>query len=337
MHSKNKRLILRLAQVGADILAYSVFIEICIHLIIYNQFRIYDNWKHEIFNHLANILPIFIITLLSVLVVFMITDRGKLGKRYTWKLLVDIAVSLGITFGIYSIFWWYYRKITMGIEVNYGSILALHLITILIIEIIYYVQYTKGVENKAEQAKLLALQYQYDAFRAQVNPHFLFNSLNILMELIEQDKEKAVEFTDALADIYRHILQTHKKDRISVTEELEFLRSYTNILTLKYLHYLEVNIQVDYTKPKYIIPFTTQILMENITKHNIISASQPMQVHIRVNDEGISIQNPIQRKINNRTNTGLGLQYISTQYASNNKELIVQDDGQTFTAIIPYL
>lgn len=330
---KTRRIILT----ALTILAYSIFLEVCVHLITYDQFRIYDNWRHELINHLVNIAPLFLGTSACTAVVFLLTDRGVFARHFLLKLSVDIVLTAAAVIGSYLLILWAIGALISGVEINYASMLAVYMITLLIIEMIYWMHSSRRASEKAELEKRRALQYQYDAFRAQVNPHFLFNSLNILMDIIENDKDRAGEFTETLSDIYRYVLSTHRKDRVLVSEEMAFLESYIHILTLKYNNFLTVDIHQTIKAPRYVLPFMMQLLLENVTKHNIISDRHPMTVTIDVADEGITVRNPILRKKNSSTGTGLGLKYIFTQYEAAGKSITVSDDGHFFTAKIPYL
>lgn len=319
------------------ILAYSIFLEVCVHLITYNQFRIYDNWKHEIINHLVNIAPLFLTTSACTAIVFILTDRWIFARHFLLKLTVDIILTAITAISTYLVIVLLIRMSTNEVEINYASILAVYMITLLIIEMIYWMYSTRRASEKAELEKRRALQYQYDAFRAQVNPHFLFNSLNLLMDIIESDKEKAGEFTEALSDIYRYVLSTHHKERVLISEEMFFLDSYIHILTLKYNNFLTVDIHQTLKSPKYVLPFMMQLLLENVTKHNVISDKYPMNVTIEVAEEGVTVCNPIMRKKSSSNGTGLGLKYIHAQYEAAGKKINVTDDGKYFTAKIPYL
>lgn len=329
---------LRPWRTAAAILAYSVFIELCVHLITYGQLRIYDNLRHELINHLINIIPIILMTSACTAVIFFVTDRGLLSRHFMLKLLADIVLTAAVTAGLYLLTWLGLSTAfgeEVSVEIHYGSTLAIWMITILVIEIQYYMLSAKAAVRKAEQFKLEALQYQYDAFRAQVNPHFLFNSLNILLDIIETDKERASRFTEALSDIYRYVLSTHHRTRVTVSEEMSFLESYIHILTLKYNNFLEVDINDSLQGTRYIIPFTMQILLENVTKHNTISDRCPMKVTITVDNSGITVRNPV--NLRKSTGTGLGLRYLITQYEAAGRQFSASGDGKFFTAIIPYL
>lgn len=331
------RKIRRITLTVLTVLAYSIFLEVCVHLITYNQFRIYDNWRHEIINHLVNIAPLFLTTSACTAIVFFLTDRWIFARHFLLKLTVDIILTAAAVISSYLLILWAIKAFISGVEINYASLLAVYMITLLIIEMIYWMHSTRRASEKAELEKRRALQYQYDAFRAQVNPHFLFNSLNILMDIIENDKEKAGAFTEALSDIYRYVLSTHRKDRVLISEEMFFLDSYIHILTLKYNNFLTVDIHNTLKSPRYVLPFMMQLLLENVTKHNIISDRHPMNVTIEVTQEEVTVRNPILRKKNSSSGTGLGLKYIHAQYEAAGKKINVTDDGEYFTAKIPYL
>lgn len=322
--------------ISALILGYSIFLELCMHLIAYNTFLLYDDWKQELFNHIGNILPLLLMTAICIIVIFFITDTGIFSRRFGLKLIMDILLTSVMTFASFALLLYIYYQFVAYVEVEYGSLIAVWLITMLMLEMAYYMSQAKRTMAIAEQAKLEAIQYQYDAFRAQVNPHFLFNSLNMLIDIIETDKDNAVKYTEALSDIYRYVLTSHKKMRVTLSEELSFLESYIHIITLKYNHFLKVVIKNDIDTTKFIIPYTLQLLVENITKHNIISENNPMEVYININDEAIIIKNSIKRKKCD-TSTGLGLNYLFSLYKSCGRSISIKDDGQTFTAIIPYL
>lgn len=333
---------LKTGQTVWAVLAYSVFLELCLHLITYGMTLLYDNWVYEAVNHLANLLPIFLTTLVCVAVVFRVTDRGRLAGRFVLKLAVDLLLTAGLTVGIYVLLLGGYNLFVARVDVEYGSVLAVFLITMLMVELFYYMQYSRLAAEKAEQSRREAMQYQYEAFRAQFNPHFLFNSLSLLMEMIETDRERAVSYTGALSDIYRYVLQMHRKPRVTMSEELAFLRSYVQILELKYNHFLQVDVlrtgDTERDQQRYVVPFSLQILVENVTKHNVISDRYPMRVEVRVDDRSVTVSNPVRRKrAAAGSGTGLGLKYLQVQYAASGQAVEIRDRTDSFEVKIPYI
>ena len=323
--------------IAVAILCYAMFLRMCYCLLKEGSVFLYDNWKDELFYHAANIIPMAVMAASCFAIVFFVTDRGILARKFMLKSFVDLLSTAALTFIGYSVLVMFYR-IFMPINVDFGGILVTWIVTFLVVELVYYMYRSRRELKKAEYAKLRAVQYQFNAFRSKVNPHFLFNSLNMLMEIIETDKRKAVEFTQSLSDIYRYTLDIYGKSSVSLSDEISFLRSYLHVLSLKYNDFLKVNISENTSlKGKSIVPFTMQLLLENVTKHNVISDRHPVSVDININDDCITMTNGIKRKESRTDLSGLGLKYIYSQYEIKGKSFMVKDDGKIFTAIVPYL
>ena len=181
------------------------------------------------------------------------------------------------------------------------------------------------------------LQYQYDALKAQVNPHFLFNSLTILYSLIDIDKEKSLQFTMSLSQTYRYIL-SHQDDReVPLKDEIGFLRSFANVLVIRYNESFKVEIYGEENIGDHIvIPYCLQLLLENVIKHNVINEKNPMCVKVEIDDCGVTMKNPIRLR-QTLTSTKIGLAYIEKMYALYGKRFEYNEDNKIFTAKIPYL
>ena len=209
---------------------------------------------------------------------------------------------------------------------------------LLFVEAAYYVCLSRTLDRRAEELRNKALEYSYEALKSQVNPHFLFNSLNILLSLIDLDKEKSKQFTMALTEVYRHVLSFRNRTTVRLDEELELLRAYAGVLTIRYYKQLEVKISVQSEEAlaKQLIPFSLQLLLENVTKHNEVSSMHPMKVSVIVNDATVMVINGIKPR-HTSSNSGIGLEYINRQYKRFDKQLIVKNDGRLFTVVIPLL
>jgi len=158
--------------------------------------------------------------------------------------------------------------------------------------------------------------FEYEHLKSQVNPHFLFNSLNTLASLMEYDKEAAVDYTTQLSDLYRNMLANKDKDLIQLADELEILSHYLYIQKARFgsAIKLEMNIPDVLKKGKYIIPMALQIVVENAIKHNVVSISKPLTIYVTANNDMIEIRNPIQPKISKEKSAGLGLENIQKRY-----------------------
>ncbi|MCB9040652.1 MAG: histidine kinase [Lewinellaceae bacterium] len=150
--------------------------------------------------------------------------------------------------------------------------------------------------------------------KSQINPHFLFNSFNTLITIIEENPEIAVEFVEKLSDFYRSILQYREMEVISLREEVVLVQNYAFLLKKRFGDSLSLTVHHN-EEQAYIAPLTLQILVENAVKHNIISKSRPLNIEICAGGEYITVRNNLQKKIAMELSTGFGLQSIVNRYA----------------------
>lgn len=215
------------------------------------------------------------------------------------------------------------------------------LIVILFIFLISYTVVAKSRSREAEDKADLA-QYRYMTLKQQVNPHFLFNSLNILDCLVEDgDNKQASAYIRKLASIYRYMIRNEKETLANLGDELEFVSKYIDLLKMRFADGLEVSIDVDDSLfGRKIIPCSLQLLIENATKHNIASESHPLRILIRTDKESgtISVTNDIQPKLTKSESTGVGLNYICQQYAdASRRPVVIEDNGKEYKVSIPLL
>ncbi len=180
---------------------------------------------------------------------------------------------------------------------------------------------------------------QFESLKAQVNPHFLFNSLNVLSSLIHIDQEKAARFVRQLSKVYRYVLEHKDRDTISLKEELPFIESYVFLLDTRFDQNLKVEIELpEEAREKHVAPMVIQLLLENAIKHNIVSRSRPLTIHIAVEGDDLVVRNNLQRKSSTEVSSRTGLENIRKryEYLTNRKVGIAEDDGH-FTVRIPLL
>ncbi|MGL4993583.1 MAG: sensor histidine kinase [Bacteroidales bacterium] len=193
-------------------------------------------------------------------------------------------------------------------------------------------QETARLHEENNKAKYVALQ-------RQLNPHFLFNSLNTLIAEIEYDPINAVKFTCNLSDAYRYVLQCQDKMLITIKQELEFMNSYIFLHRVRIGDYItvEIDIQDSYLEAQ-VPPLTLQLLIENVIKHNIISESKPMHINIHIEDGSLVITNSLNRRKSVSEGGGMGLNNLS-----NRSKLIMGRDIQVsandsqFTVKVPVI
>ncbi len=209
-----------------------------------------------------------------------------------------------------------------------------------IYEGIFFYQRWKEAIVETERLKRENVQSQLEGLKSQVNPHFLFNSLNTLIYIIPEDPDKAVTFVRKLSKVYRYILEIRDKELIPVSEELAFLQSYIFLLKERFGESFEVSINVD-TKyhPQKIVPLSLQMLLENAIKHNVISKSKPLLVEVFIDEKGfLIVRNNLQKKVQQMPSTNVGLENIKTRYAFFTEEkVLVEETPSCFMVSLPLI
>ena len=182
------------------------------------------------------------------------------------------------------------------------------------------------------------IESQLEVLKSQINPHFLFNSFNTLITLIEEEPEVATEYVEKLSDFYRSLLQYREKDLIPLQEELELLRNFSFLLIKRFGKNIHVEIPEVNGRVAFIPPLTLQMLVENAVKHNVISKKNPLFVSIKMNGDRIFVTNNLQKKLTKEKSTHFGLQSIKSRYDLLGKKLIkIEETENEFKVTIPIL
>ncbi|MFM9947137.1 MAG: two-component regulator propeller domain-containing protein [Saprospiraceae bacterium] len=200
-------------------------------------------------------------------------------------------------------------------------------------------------DKRLQQAALLKkekIESQYEALKSQINPHFLFNSFNTLITIIEENPGLAVEYVETLSDYYRSILQYREKEVIPLEEELELVRNFVFLLKKRYGDNFNLRIECDSGAKQSILlpPLTLQMLVENAVKHNVISKGKKLEVAISVSPDGryLVVSNNLQRKMTAEKSTGFGLQSIARRYELlTDSKIIIEETADTFRVRIPLI
>jgi len=216
------------------------------------------------------------------------------------------------------------------------------LLAILITALFYLAWYFKyRQENKVKEQKIIAgtASAKFDALKNQLDPHFLFNSLNVLTSLIEEDPLQAQKFTTSLSKVYRYVLEQKNKDLVTVDEELAFAETYVRLLKMRFEDSIVFDIPGKCSDPEAkIVPLSLQLLLENAVKHNVVTVARPLR--IRVYEEGgmLCVSNNLQEKQVVRKSSGVGLRNIQERYQMlSNREVKIGKSASEFTVELPML
>ncbi len=196
----------------------------------------------------------------------------------------------------------------------------------------------KNIKKREQEARELVI-LQFETLKNQVNPHFLFNSLNTLVSMIRQDRDIATEYVENLAEYFRNILAFKNVDLIPLTEETELLRTYYYLQQKRYGQNLMLDLDLDENASASLIPpLTLQILMENAIKHNEVSSRRPLKIRILSLDQNILVENNLQLKMHAETSTRTGLNNIKSRYRlASGMEVREENDGSYFRIYLPLI
>jgi len=219
--------------------------------------------------------------------------------------------------------------------------LIILLTIILSVSLIRLLKGRQQMELEMQQLKTEKIQTSYNALMGQINPHFLFNSLNGLNSLIQNDeKEKTLTYLDELSNVFRYILQSNNKEIVTLAEELEFVKAYAYLLTVRYEGKLFFSIQAEPKLLLWHLPILSILpLIENAVKHNMISKQSPLRIDIyTTTDNNLIVSNHIQPKIEEENRSGLGLKNLWGRYRLlTGKDIVISNRNEYFKVTLPLL
>jgi sensor histidine kinase YesM len=207
-------------------------------------------------------------------------------------------------------------------------------------ETVFLVKQAESDQLKKEQLERAKAEAELEALKNQVDPHFIFNSLNTLSHLIEERPEKAKLFNDNLAEIYRYILQNKARDLVFLKEEIEFVEHYFALLRIRFEDAVQLQLKVDDMESEQFLipPISLQVLVENGIKHNEFSDLNPLKIEIQFGHESLVVKNEIRKKVLRKPASGIGLKNLDERYQLiTAKRMVVDENEHEFIVTLPVL
>ena len=239
---------------------------------------------------------------------------------------------------------WYY--IFAQGKVNWDTVFTTTLIIMICVifithvyETVFLVKESESEMVRNEQLEKAKAQAELEALKNQIDPHFIFNSLNTLSHLIEDNPVKAKQFNDNMAEVYRYILHNKKKGLVLLREEIIFLQDYFSLLKIRFEEAVQLNLHIpDELFDLYLIPpISLQILIENAIKHNEFSDDGPLIIDISLDNDLLIVNNDVKKKILRKPSPGIGLYNLNERYKLlTNKSIDIKDEKQ-FSVMLPVL
>jgi len=267
----------------------------------------------------------------------------ELYIRIPLRFAIPLVVSWGFSFILLTV----WNRFFVNNIFSAGDLLACQIIITVIslqissiYEIVYLYKERESDLVRVERSEKLKVQAQLDALKSQIDPHFIFNSLNTLSYLISQNPEKARLFNDTLAKVYRYILLNKEKDLIQLKEEIEFASNYFYLLKIRYQTGLSMVIRMDNISVEdYLIPpLSLQTLIENAIKHNHFSDKKNLDIEITITEDAITVINPRHLKKFDIQSSKIGLSNLNERYSLIvHKNISIQQTPEWFTVTLPIL
>lgn len=263
-------------------------------------------------------------------------------KQVRARILFTIGIIIVVFFVLNTILHLFHQadySQVSDFDYNVASLTIIALVSAIYESIFLYDRWRRSVVE-AEQLRRENIQSQLEGLKNQVNPHFLFNSLNTLAYIIPEAPAKAVKFVEKLSKVYRYILEIRDRQLIPLAEELDFLHSYIFLVKERFGDSFMMRIDIpDQMRQYQIVPLSLQILIENAIKHNIISSEMPLAVEVYVeNNHWLVVRNNLQKKEQEMPSTQVGLQNIKHRYTFfTNDEVVVEATADYFSVRLPLL
>lgn len=275
-------------------------------------------WLDKIMPWLNGIVKRFILSLLcSVLYVFITI----------W--LIDIALDILL----------FDKTLSESLEETGTSIFRVTIITLLINIFMHgrgFLLSWRQTSIDMQKLKTEQVFTQFESLKNQVNPHFLFNSLNALSSLVYEDQDKAVSFIRKLSQVYRYVLDKKDSELVKIEDELDFMENFIFLQQIRFGDNLSVKINKK-SVDGYLPPLALQLLVENAIKHNVISEKDHLSISIEIDETYCVISNSIKEKLH-KDSTGIGLENLRARYEYlSSRKLEIHNDGKEFVVKLPVL
>lgn len=298
------------------------------------------NWEEAVVN--SAITAAFSVIMWYLNIYMLNRNSGKRRQNISYsRLMVVLAFGMIVMLGLAWI-----QQLILS-HINFGPTMLMIEVRGILINLVCYMFLTLLQNNYAGQQIQLELEKvksdnlgaQFELLKQQINPHFLFNSLNTLKSMAETNDSETVDFIMKLSDFYRFTLESRKLDLITVQEEMKIIDSYIFLQKARFGEGITLTKELNNDVLNTLIPpFTLQLLVENCIKHNIVSQSKPLHIKIYDTENKIVIENPIQKKMTVEDSLGIGLDNVKLRYQHLlEQEIEINSDEKIFQIKLPLI
>ncbi len=286
------------------------------NMYFFDYFNNKINWKKEdtVKRLVLGIIGSTVITLIGLFILRMLTSLSLEGESFSQFIANET-----------------WRPYKFGLWITLTIVIVFH--------VVYF--YNKYQQNKIKEQKVIAgtASAKFDALKNQLDPHFLFNSLNVLTSLIEENPDNAQKFTTSLSKVYRYVLEQKNKELVTVDEELQFAKTYMSLLKMRFEDSIVFTMPEKAMNPESkVVPLSLQLLLENAVKHNMVTSSKPLHIKIYEDQNNLVVENNLQPKQIVKKSSGVGLSNIMQRYdLLTNRKININKQANRFAVAIPML
>ncbi len=256
----------------------------------------------------------------------------RILTSFVYSAIITVLVNFLLSVGFYGAT---FSTYTISFKFVMIMMIVTFAITFSLYSIGFFKEWKKAILRE-EELKRNVLELEYASLKNQVNPHFLFNSLNVLTSLVG-DNDDAVKYIKKLSDVYRYLLENKDKQTVKLSTELKFAEAYIYLHKIRFGENLKSNINIS-NKNFTIVPLSLQMLIENAIKHNIISEDEVLHINISNTKDYIVVENNLQIKNEKEQSLHIGLENIKKRYSYlTNKEVVIEKNKNNFVVKLPLL
>jgi two-component system, LytTR family, sensor kinase len=313
---------------------------------VYKYFNIAIEWYTAFATILLNTFLIWEASrLIEPLFKKLITKKSNKIKVLFWffaagstiTTIITVALVFFVSMFLHS---YSYKETIVPLKLNLIYAWLANLLFHLLNAIKFYFNEYKTKWIEAEELKRVSAQAELQLVKSQINPHFLFNNLNVLSALVMKNNDEANRFIEEFSKVYRYILSNHDKELVNIKTELDFIKPYIFLLQKRFSDGLDVTVNVPKSYENfYIIPASLQMLIENAIKHNVVSKNRPLHIDVHINGNNtIVVSNNLQLRESVDGSTKIGLANIIKRYwLVSGRNVEVKEDKKDFTVTLPLL
>jgi len=278
-----------------------------------------------------------------------LNQRVVWNRHKKYRLAIGFFGSVILTMGTLFLIRIFHRVVLDGVSYEtfldtermtfYYTALIITIAVSMFFHAFYF--YQELQKRKIKEQKVIAgtASAKFDALKNQLDPHFLFNSLNVLTSLIDENPDSAQKFTTSLSKVYRYVLEQKGKALVTVDEELEFAKTYMSLLKMRFEDSIIFEMPEQASNPEAkVVPLSLQLLLENAVKHNMVTSSKPLHIKIYESNGVLVVENNLQPKQIVKKSSGVGLDNIRQRYnLLTDKKVNINQQAKSFAVAIPLL